>query len=222
MDNRFEAALFDFDGTLADTGKGIAKCVDYAAEYFGLQTLNDEQRKAFVGPPLYESFRKYFHLEKDEDIITAIEKYRECYVQGAMYDLAFYPGIKELLADMKDAGIKTGVASSKPCGFVKSILEKYGMTALFDTVSCPGDDKIKKTKYELITEAVKILGSDKSKTVMIGDRHFDIDGARAAGVYSVGVLYGYGTAQELEAAGADYIAESVSDVRKAVFSPEYK
>ena len=222
MDYRFEAVLFDFDGTLADTGKGIGKCVDYAAAYFGLPALKDDERKGFVGPPLYESFKKYFHLETDEEIMTAIDKYRECYNKGAMYDLEIYPGIRELLRELKCKGFKICVASSKPAPFVNSILEKLGLTGAFDIISCPSSDKIKKTKYELITEAVNALGVSKDKTVMVGDRHFDIDGAKAAGVKSIGVLYGYGTRDELMQAGADSIAESVSAVRQAVFSRECK
>ena len=222
MDYLFDTILFDFDGTLADTGKGIGKCVDYAADYFGIPRLADDERRAFVGPPLYESFGKYFHLEKKEDIMTAIDKYRECYVKGAMYDLGFYDGIEALLKELKEEGFKTGVASSKPAHFVRSILTKHNLISLFDIISCPEDDKIKKTKFELISEAVEKLNSVKSKTVMVGDRHFDIDGAKAAGVKSIGVLYGYGSSEELTAAGADYIATSVSGVRSIVFSRECK
>ena len=133
----FEAVLFDFDGTFADTGKGIGKCVDYAADYFGLNTLTSDERKAFVGPPLYDSFKKYFHLETDEEIFTAIAKYRECYIQGAMYELEVYPGIPELLRELKSEGIKTGIASSKPGPFVESILKRLNLIDLFDVISCP-------------------------------------------------------------------------------------
>ena len=157
MKSDFEAVLFDFDGTLADTGEGIGKCADYACEYFKKPRLNDEQRKAFVGPPLYDSFRMLLGLTSDEDIKTAIAKYRECYVAGAMFDLKLYDGMEELLREIHESGIKTVIASSKPEKFVKQIIEKLGLSEYFTLLSCPTDDNIKRSKYELISSALEKL-----------------------------------------------------------------
>ncbi len=222
MKSDFEAVLFDFDGTLADTGEGIGKCADYACEYFKKPRLNDEQRKAFVGPPLYDSFRMLLGLTSDEDIKTAIAKYRECYVAGAMFDLKLYDGMEELLREIHESGIKTVIASSKPEKFVKQIIEKLGLSEYFTLLSCPTDDNIKRSKYELISSALKKLNVNKDKAIMVGDRYLDIEGASQAGIKSIGAAYGYGTAEELLESGADFIAFSVSDVRKAVFLKEYR
>ncbi len=217
MDKKFDAVLFDFDGTFADTGRGIAKCADYAADYFGLPPLSEKEHRYFVGPPLYDSFKKMFSLENDEDIYTAIAKYRECYTAGAMFELDLYEGIEELIKDLHGSGIKVVIASSKPARFVRMIINKLGLAGYIDLVSCPEDDKVKKNKFQLISQAVEALGISPDRAVMVGDRYLDIDGAKQAGVKSIGAAYGYGGKEELAKAGADYIAESVNDVRKAVF-----
>ena len=217
MDKKFDAVLFDFDGTFADTGRGIAKCADYAAEYFGLPPLTEKEHRYFVGPPLYDSFKKMFSLEKDEDIYTAIAKYRECYTAGAMFELDVYEGIEDLIKDLHESGIKVVIASSKPANYVDMILERLGLRKYIDLISCPVNDNVKKNKFQLISSAVETLGISKDRAVMVGDRYLDIDGAKQAGVKSIGAAYGYGGKEELVKAGADYIAESVSDVRKAVF-----
>lgn len=208
--------LLDFDGTIADTGPGISQCVEYAAAYFGKQNLTQEEKKAFVGPPLKQSFAEFFGLEGD-DIMTAIAKYRECYNAGAMYNFTLYDGIRELVKELNAAGIKVVMASSKPAVFVNRILEHLGMSGNFDYIACPAADGVDKSKYEMIAESLEHFGTGPEKAVMVGDRHFDIEGAKAAGVYSIGAAYGYGTEEELVSAGADFIAKSVSDISSFVF-----
>ena len=201
MPYKFSAVLFDFDGTIADTGKGIFECLDYACESLGKPKLTEEKRRMFIGPPLFDSFTSLVGCSPEE-AEYAIMKYREQYNKGSMLHLEFYEGIIDLFDELKNVGIKTAVCSSKPAPFVIKILEHYGLREKVSCISCPGKDGAKMSKEE---------------TLMVGDRKYDIEGATAAGVKSAGVTYGYGTAEELIAAGADYIADDISDLKNIVF-----
>ncbi len=216
MPYKFSAVLFDFDGTIADTGKGIFECLDYACESLGKPKLTEEKRRMFIGPPLFDSFTSLVGCNPEEAEF-AIMKYREQYNRGSMLHLEFYEGIIDLFDELKNVGIKTAVCSSKPAPFVIKILEHYGLREKVSCISCPGKDGAKMSKEEMINGAVKELAVNKEDTLMVGDRKYDIEGAAAAGVKSAGVTYGYGTAEELIAAGADYIADDISDLRNIVF-----
>lgn len=217
MNIKYDGVLLDFDGTIADTGEGIFSSVRYAIEAMGFDPLPEETIHTFIGPPIFSSFRRELNLS-DEDSAKAVEKYRERYVEDGIYKLKVYDGLEKLMNDMKKSGIKLAIASSKPENFIVKILEFLKSDNLFDYISAPENDKAPESKTALVERAVNHLGIDKSRAVMIGDRYFDIDGAKGAGIDSIGVTFGFGSKEELQNAGATFIAENVDDIRKIIFS----
>ncbi|MBR4859150.1 MAG: HAD hydrolase-like protein [Clostridia bacterium] len=214
---KYDAVLLDFDGTIADTGEGIYDSVRYAVKAMGFDPLPEEVVHTFIGPPVFSSFKRALNLS-DEDSAKAVEKYRESYMNGGIYRLRFYDGMEKLLNDIKKSGIKLAVASSKPENFIVEILKYLKVSHLFDYISAPESDRAPESKTALVERAVSVLNTDKAKTVMIGDRYFDIDGAKEAKVDSIGVTFGFGDRDELINSGADYIADSTEDIRRIIFS----
>lgn len=217
METKYDGVLLDFDGTVADTGEGIFSSVRYAIEAMGFDPLPEEVIHTFIGPPIFSSFKRALNLS-DEDSARAVEKYRERYVEDGIYKLQIYDGLEKLMQDMKKSGIKLAIASSKPENFIIKILEFLKMDSLFDYISAPESDKAPESKTALVERAVSRLGIEKSRAVMIGDRYFDIDGAKGAGIDSIGVTFGFGSRDELQNAGATYIAGCADDIRKIIFS----
>lgn len=136
MKKNYDAVLFDFDGTLADTGEGIFESVRYAVEALGKPPLSEKQLRSFIGPPIYDSFMNMLDLDHDQTEFAAM-KYRERYAEGAMFSLRLYDGIPELLKKLRESGIKVSVASSKPCGFIERIVGHLGMREDFDYIAAP-------------------------------------------------------------------------------------
>ena len=214
---KYDAVLLDFDGTIADTGEGIFSSVRYAIKSMGFDPLPEEVIHTFIGPPVFSSFKRALNLS-DEDSAKAVEKYRERYVESGIYQLKIYDGILQLMEDMKKSGIKLAIASSKPENFIVKILDFLKMDNFFDYISAPESDKAPESKTALVERAVSHSGVEKSRAVMIGDRYFDIDGAKGAGIDSIGVTFGFGNKDELQNAGATYIAENTDDIRRIIFS----
>ena len=205
--------LFDFDGTTADTGRGIFNCVRYAAGAFGWDVPGDDVLRTFVGPPLHTSFKRVFGIT-EEEALAAVEKYRELYSTEGLLQFDLYDGITDVIKELRANGFRTAVATAKPDRFIHRILSHAGIDSLFDYVSAPLDKNGDTSKAQLICRAVEALNAEKSKTIMVGDRLYDIAGAKAAGVASAGVLWGYGTKEELENAGADYTVSSPDELRR--------
>ncbi len=213
--------LFDLDGTLTDPKEGITKCVQYALAHFGIEVEDLNELMCFIGPPLIESFEQYygFDSKKAEE---AVEKYRERFKDVGIFENGVYPGIIDMLKACKLSGKKLCLATSKPEVFAIRILERYGMSQYFDEVVGSTLDGRINSKEQVINEAFKRLliskESQKSKLIMIGDRKHDIIGAKSCGIDSIGVSFGYAEEGELEAAGADYIVESVEELEKLCLS----
>lgn len=206
--------LFDLDGTLTDPGEGITNSVIYALERFGIHGKTRADLECFIGPPLDESFMKYFGMTRDE-AVKAIEVYREYFRPKGMFENKVYVGIPELLAKLKSAGKTVALATSKPGVFADGILEHFGLMKYFDLTVGSELDGRRIKKADVVACVLDGLGViDKSEAVMIGDRFHDIDGGRENGLETVGVLYGYGSREELENAGADMIAASVAELAK--------
>lgn len=218
MQRKYDAVLFDFDGTVADTGVGIFNSIQYAAECVGHAPLSNEVLRTFIGPPVYDSFKRELGLD-DKECEFAVNKYREKYSESGIYQLEMYDGMRELLAELKSNDIKIGIASSKPESFILRLLNIIEIGGFVDFVSCPAADKANREKFELINSCAEHFGIEKSKIVMVGDRLFDINGANIAGVDSIGVTFGYGSKEELENAGATRIASSVDEIRDIIFQP---
>ena len=206
----YDVVLFDLDGTLTDSGEGIVNSVEYALEKMNIQVENRELLYKFVGPPLKESFRKYFNVE-DTDL--GVKLYREYFVQKGMFENSVYDGVREVLAELKKAGKKLVVATSKPEEFSVKILKFFDLYDFFDVVAGASLDETRTKKADVIRYALeKISVNNVKKIVMVGDRENDIMGAKENKLDSIGVLYGYGDLEELTAAGATYIAKEPADI----------
>ena len=206
--------IFDLDGTLSDSGPGITRCVQHAYRMMGYPEQTEEVLRSFIGPPLVTQFMAVSGMTRDQ-AWKATDIYRERYERDGKFDNTVYPGIPELLKDLRDAGFSTAVGTSKPGMFTTQIIDHFGLTPLFDTISAPGPDETRSNKQFIIEQAMETLGyADRKKDViMVGDRKYDIVGAKSAGVTSVGVTYGFGDRRELEEAGADVIVDSVEELR---------
>ena len=209
----YQYILFDLDGTLTNSQLGITTCVAYALESFGIHTENPEELRKFIGPPLKESFVKYYNMTDGEGD-RAVEKYRERFATVGLYENEVYEGIPELLQKLKAQG-KTLVATSKPTVYSDKILEHFGLKEYFSYIAGSELDGTRVNKAEVIQYALEQMKiTESEKIVMIGDKEHDMIGAGICGVDSIGVLYGFGEREELENHGATYIAETVSDLEK--------
>lgn len=204
--NRYDNAVFDVDGTLFDSYPGVIACVKHAYAYMNTPVPDEATLRTFLGPSLHDSFGRYTDWT-EEQIDRAVEVYREKYAGGEFKNVDFYPGIPELLDRLAAAGVRLSVASSKPIEVLTKVLAYKGLDGVFEKVSAPDFAHKSSDKRELIAAAVT-----GSRPVMIGDRMYDIDGARAAGVDSIGAAFGYGGAEELKAHGATFIAHSAQDI----------
>ena len=210
----YQIVLFDLDGTLTDSGLGITNAVAYALEKFGIHEEDHSKLNVFVGPPLKDSFARYYGLSSEE-CEQGIAYYREYYQDRGLFENEVYPGIPELLKYLKETGRKVILATSKPEFFSSQILKHFHLDQYFDLIAGASMDEKRVEKVEVIHYALEKAGiTDVTNAVMVGDREYDILGARENGMDSIGVLYGYGSREELEAAGAGQIAETVEELRK--------
>ncbi len=208
--------LFDLDGTLTDLGRGITNSVAYALNKFGITVADKSELYKFIGPPLTDSFEKYYGFS-EEDALIAVEYYREYFKPKGIYENEIYSGVPELLKSLKESGKTVILATSKPEIFAIEILKYFGIDAYFDFVAGATLDKTRNKKGDVIAYALESVNvTDKSQCLMIGDRDQDINGAIANGIDSLGVLYGYGDFEELSNAGANYIAKTVDEIIKYV------
>ena len=210
---RYKYILFDLDGTLTDPKIGITTAVAYALNKMGHYEVNLEELTKFIGPPLREAFIEYYNFSEKE-AKQAIEYYREYFIDRGIYENEIYSGIKELLDELKKSDRILVVATSKPTIFAETIINYFDLTKYFSSVVGSNLDGTRSKKAEVIEAALERNGiTDKEEVVMIGDRKHDIIGAKHVGIHSIGVGYGYGTNNELEEAGADFIAAKVEDLR---------
>ncbi len=208
----FRFVLFDFDGTLYDTVEGITKSVLYTIEKYGLSAELDELR-CFAGPPLVDEFMEKFGFSY-EKAFEARGVFQERYIPIGVYESRPFPGMKELLAALCEAGLVLAVATSKPLPLCEELLGRSGMREFFTVVRGSGMAGNNNTKREIVEQVIADLGAEKKDCVLIGDTKYDVAGAHAAGIRCIGVRYGYAAAGELEEAGADAIAEDLSELQK--------
>ncbi len=211
-----KAVLFDFDGTLVDSSEGIFKSLIYAFQKDGKVAPDEATLRKFIGPPIYDSFKTLFGYA-DDKIDFMIEKYRERYRAVGYREVEVYAGIPELLRRLRENGFKIATASSKPTVFIKQILEEQGLLSCFDYLGGTQFDNISSDKTAVLQNAMHALGVTPKETVMVGDRLFDIRGAKGAGVPCIAVLYGFGSRAEFLDYGADYIVESAKEIENLIF-----
>ena len=211
----FKAFFFDLDGTLCESGPGIMAAVRYALVKRGYP-VPEAQLEAFIGPPLTDSFAKYCGMDKEE-ALRAVADYREYYVEKGVYESRPYDGITDTLEQLRAYGIFLAVASSKPEPMVLQMMEHFDLIRYFDCICGASLDESKAKKKQVIAHALKRCHLyDRQQVVMIGDRAEDMQGAKKNGLTACGVLYGYGTKEELLKAGADYIIKTPSDLIRLV------
>ena len=212
--------LFDLDGTLTDPKIGITTCAQYALRHFGIEEPDIDKLEGFIGPPLADSFQQFYGFN-EKQVQEAIQAYRERFNTIGLYENEIYPGFPEMLARLKNAGKKLAVASSKAAVYVVKILQHFGIEQYFDVVVGSELNGTRTQKEEVIEEALRQLCHDdkteNDKVVMIGDRKFDIQGAKEFGLISVGVSFGYAPPGELEQAGADYIVDTVEELEELLY-----
>lgn len=207
----YKTVLFDLDGTLTDPGLGITSSVAYALKKYGIEVEEREKLYSFIGPPLSDSFKKYYGFS-DEKAMEAIMYYREYFKDKGIFENEVYEGIIMLLKKIKASGRKIVLATSKPEEFALRILEHFELTEYFDVVAGASMDEKRNKKGDVIKYALEKGNFTSEYAVMIGDREHDVLGAQENGIDTIGVLYGYGSRDELEKAGAMYIAETVKDI----------
>lgn len=203
--------LFDFDGTVTDNSRGIFNCVRYAADKNGFPSPDPETLRRFVGPPLYDSFRRYCGADH-ETALAMVDSYRERYAPIGTTEAVLYPDMQKTLAALKAEGFCLAVCSGKPRQFVEKIAKMLGIHASFSGFYCPILQDISLKKSDYILKAIYDFGVTKEATLMIGDTKSDILAAKEAGVESMGVTYGFAAPGELEAAGTDYYAGSAKEL----------
>jgi len=214
----YQFILFDLDGTITDPGIGITNSVIHALKKFDIEVSDRSELYKFIGPPLLESFQKYYGFSKAKSE-KAINYYRDYYKEKGINENFLYDGFEDLLINLKSNGKTLLVATSKPEIFAKQILEHFELTKYFTFIGGASLDSSRSEKDKIISYVLKNCSiHETSKIIMVGDRKHDIIGAKKNGIDSIGVLFGYGNREELETAGATYIAETVKDIGKIIIN----
>lgn len=204
--------LFDLDGTISDPKIGITRAVQYSLKDFNIDIKDADELTPFIGPPLRDSYKRFYGFS-DMDAERAVAKYREYFSKTGIFENTLYSGMEFLLKALKDSGKILIVATSKPTIYATQILDHFNINQYFTFVSGSELDGRRSKKSEVIRYAIENCNIVSLKdAIMVGDREFDILGAQELGMDSIGVLYGYGSTQELSDANANYIVESVDEL----------
>lgn len=206
MTDNFDTLLFDLDGTLTDSTEGIVRCLEYALERMGFDIPKDTNK--FLGPPLYRSFAEFCGMN-EEQVNEAVRIFRERYSTVGLFENRVYEGVPEMLKRLRDGGKRIMVATSKPEVYAVRIFDRFGLSQFFEIVGGANINGTRNDKDEVIEYVLEKAGiSDRSSVLMIGDRRQDVLGAHKTGLKCMGILWGFGSIEELTEAGADFIAET--------------
>lgn len=204
--------LFDLDGTLTDPMMGITKSVRYALNYYGIEVNDLNNLLPFIGPPLRDSFREFYGFDEIK-ANEAVIKYREYFSTKGIFDNKVYEGIVDCLHTLKENGKVLMVATSKPEKFAKQIIEHFDLAQYFDFIGGSGFNNREK-KAEVISYVLDTNKVSTADAIMVGDRKHDIIGAHNNRLPCIGVLYGYGSREELIEYKADYLVENIEELQK--------
>lgn len=208
--------LLDLDGTLTDSKVGITRSVQYALRRAGIDVAEPETLTGYIGPPLQDSFVALAGFSEAE-AIQAVASYREYFAETGIFENTVYPGILECLEALQSRGWRLAVATSKPTVFAERIVDHFSLRSHFEAVVGTGLDGSRRHKHQVIAAALRELGVAADEgCIMVGDREHDVMAARAVGLQSVGVTWGYGSVQELSDAGADLLVHAVADLPGAM------
>ena len=209
---RYKAVIFDFDGTICNTGEGIMKCAAYALDAFGYPVFEDiSDFSFFIGPPLLVTFQEKYNADAQR-AEALVKKFRERYTKTGVYESSLYDGIESLLHNLQKDGFKMAIASSKPQQYIETLLNHFGISKYFDIVCGVTFEADCEPKSNIISRCLDGLEVSYKEAIMVGDKHYDIDGAKLNHIDSAGVLWGYGTKFEFIEAGAKFIAEKPEDI----------
>ena len=212
METKYKYCLFDLDGTLTDPGIGITNSVMYALSKYGISVTDRKELYPFIGPPLPDSFRKYFGFTEAQ-ALQAVEYYRENFRSRGIFENTLYPDIPGLLKDLREKHAVICLATSKPFEFAELILKHFDLYRYFDHIGAADMDGRVSRKADVIARLLGQIGDiDRSSVLMTGDRDQDIEGAKANRIKSAGVLWGYGSYEELRDAGADYLIKEPAEL----------
>lgn len=209
--------LFDLDGTLTESGPGIMNAAKIALNHFGIEENNVGNLHKFVGPPLTESFGQRYGMN-EADTQEAIAVFRKYYNVTGIYENSVFEGIQEMLQQLKSNGLLLSIASSKPRPMIDIVVDHFDIRKYFDVIVGCELDGTRSQKKEVVDEVIRLFGELSGDdavlehSIMVGDRMYDVNGARECGLECIGVTYGYGTRQELQEAGAAYIVDSVNEL----------
>ena len=204
-----KAIFFDLDGTITDSGEGIMNCATLALEYFGLPVPSREEMRVFVGPPLDQTFIRFgVPADKTDE---AIKVFRSRYTTVGKFENFPYPGVADMLQSLKEQGHRLFVATSKPEVMAIEVLRHFDLDGYFEQIAGATLDGSRSHKADVITYLLGLTG-DVGQTLMVGDTAFDVIGAAAHGISTIGVSWGYGTVEDMEKAGAVAIAHSMEEL----------
>ena len=206
-----KALIFDFDGTICNTGEGIMKSAKYALDSFNIPAEDWEELGYFIGPPLLVTFQERFNQDVSQ-ASELVKKFRERYSDKGIWESCLYDGIEELIKSLKEDGFKLGIASSKPEEYVRQLLEKFDIAKYFDIICGVSFTADCEPKQSIMARALDGLGINGDEAIAVGDKFYDVDGARANGIKCIGVLWGFGSKFELIECSADFLAEKPGDV----------
>ncbi len=215
---KYDVIAFDLDGTLSDPSHGLIQGFVYCFKKLGIAYDSEESLRKYIGPSLFEEWQEDFGFTPDE-ADNAIEVFREYYNIYGWWDNTLYCGVPEMLGELKKAGKKLVLATSKPLDTAKKILELFSLTEYFDfiggAVSHQNDQKWQVLNWALTSVGVNINDpKQREKCILVGDRKYDAEGARICGIDSLGVMYGHGTEDEMKSSGFTALADTVNDVVK--------
>jgi phosphoglycolate phosphatase len=219
LNGGLDLILFDLDGTLTDSGPGILNSLQYALEDQGIEPPQREQMRTYLGPPLAVTFREVFGMDEAQTA-RAIDKYRERYHDVGLFENSVYDGVPELLAELQDAGLRLVTATSKPDYSATRILQHFQLDQYFEFIGAAALDGSRDSKSLVIAHTLGSTNThpDSHNMVMIGDRHHDVHGAREHGIDTIGVLWGYGDAEELTSAGAINITKNPASLKNLLLN----
>ncbi|OCN01640.1 hypothetical protein A7X67_00660 [Clostridium sp. W14A] len=213
MSFRHDLVLFDLDGTLTDSAPGITGGLKEAFQKIGWPVPPRETLRKFIGPPVRNKLNETYPEMNEEAVSEFIRFYRDYYNSRGAYENSVYPGIMDLLAQLKAGGVLLAVATSKPATPAKRVLDHFGLAQPMDYISTEDDSESGRGKEHLILPVLEQSGVPASRAVMVGDTKYDAGGARRAGTDFVGVLYGFGSQEEMEREGAENFVGSVEELR---------
>ena len=204
--------LFDLDGTITDSSEGITKSVQHALKKLGIEENDQAMLRRFIGPPLDESFEKFYGFSKKK-AYDAVQKYRERYNKTGIFECKLYPGVEKCIRTLKEQGYRIGMASSKPEVSCKRILEHFGILPLFDDVVGATFDGRRDKKSEILEEVMRRWSHiPKSEMCLIGDTMFDVNGAKELGIACLAVSFGFGDVKEMKEAGVIGVCDSMEEL----------